>query len=225
MTIKAVVFDLDGTLAEFNLDYKAVRAEALQFLVNQGFPASILSVNESMFEMLKKAQVYMQNNGKEKDFASIKKSLFDIAFKHEWEAANKTAPLPGVFEALKTLKTMNLKMGIFTINSERSVNLILDRFHLGQFFDATITREGVPRVKPDPSHLEAVLKALNMKPEEVAVVGDNAVDVRSAVALKATPIGVANSDTAFKDLEQTGAVHVVKSVAELPALIARLNKP
>ncbi|MGB9135110.1 MAG: HAD family hydrolase [Candidatus Bathyarchaeia archaeon] len=223
--IKAVVFDLDGTLAEFNLDYKAVRAEAKQFLVNQGFPASIFSVNESIFEMLKKAQVYMQNNGKEKDFAAVQKSILAIASKHEWEAANKTSPLPGVFEVLKALKAMKLKLGIFTINSEKSTNLILDKFRLRQFFDATIAREGVPRVKPDPSHLKAALKALNVKPEEVAVVGDNAVDVKSAVALKATPIGVANSDTAFKDLGQMGAVHVVKSITELPALIAKLNKP
>jgi phosphoglycolate phosphatase len=225
MTIKAVVFDLDGTLAEFNLDYKTVRAEAKRFLLNQGMPASVLSVNESIFEMLKKTQVYMQNNGKERDFAFIRQSLFDIAFKHEWEAANKTAPLPGVPETLKTLKAMKLKLGIFTINSERSVNLILDRFRLRQFFDATITRENVPRVKPDPSHLAAAVKALDMKPEEVAVVGDNAVDVKSAMALKATAIGVATSDAASRSLQQTGAVHMVRSVTELPGLIARLNKP
>ena len=225
MTIKAVVFDLDGTLAEFNLDYKTVRAEAKQFLVNQGLPTSILSMNESIFEMLKKAQVYMQNNGKERDFESIKKSIFAVAFKHEWEAANKTSPLPGVFEALKALKAMKLKMGIFTINSEKSTNLILDRFRLRQFFNATITREGVPRVKPDPAHLEAALKALKVKPEEVAVVGDNVVDVKCAVALKTTSIGVANNDDAFKELGRTGAVHIVRSVTELPALIAKLNKP
>jgi phosphoglycolate phosphatase len=121
------------------------------------------------------------------------------------------------------MKAMNLRMGIFTINSQKSVDLILTRFHLKQFFSATITREAVLRVKPDPSHLEAALKSMNVKPEEVAVVGDNAVDVKSAVALKVIPIGLANSDAATKALEQTGAAHVVKSITELPALIAKLN--
>jgi len=224
VSIKAVVFDLDGTLAEFNLDYKAVRAEVMRFLLNQGLPASILSVNESVFEMLKKAQVYMKNNGKEKRFSAVQRDVFAIAFKYEWEAANRTSLMPGAFEALKALKTMNLKLGIFTINSEKSTNLILDRFRLRQFFDATVTREGVPRVKPDPSHLEAALKALDIKVEEVIVVGDNAVDVKSALTLKATSVGIATSDAAAKKLGETGAAHVVRSITELPALISRLNK-
>ena len=225
MVIKAVVFDLDGTLAEFNLDYKAVRAEVMSFLVNQGFPASVFSVNESIFEMLKKARVYMSNNGREKEFSNIQKEAFAIALKHELEAATKTSPIPGVFDALKSLKAMKLKLGIFTINGEKSTNLILDRFRLRQYFDATVTREGVPSVKPDPSHLEAALKALNVKAEETAVVGDNAVDVKSAKALKATSIGVAVNDAAVRELERTGAMHMVRSITELPALIAKLNKP
>ena len=225
MPIKAVVFDLDGTLAEFNLDYKAVRAEVMHFLLNQGLPASILSVDESVFEMLKKAQVYMQNNGKEKRFSTVKKDVLAIASKHEWEAANRTSLMPGAFEALKALKMMNLKLGIFTINSEKSTNLILDRFRLRQFFDATVAREGVPRVKPDPSHLKAALKALDVEVGEAIVVGDNAVDMKSASALKTTSVGIAVTDAAAKKLGETGAAHVVRSITELPALISRLNMP
>jgi phosphoglycolate phosphatase len=224
VSIKAIVFDLDGTLAEFNLDYKAVRAEVMRFLLNQGLPASILSVNESVFEMLKKAQVYMTNNGKEKRFSAVKRDVYAIAFKYEWKAANRTSLMPGAFEALKALKTMNLKLGIFTINSERSTDRILDRFRLRQFFDATLTREGVPRVKPDPSHLKAALKTLDVNVEEVIVVGDNAVDVKSALALKAPSVGIATTDAAAKKLEEAGATHVVESITELPALISKLNK-
>ena len=48
MRVKAVIFDLDGTLASFNLDYKTVRAEVRGCLLNMGVPASVLSVNESI---------------------------------------------------------------------------------------------------------------------------------------------------------------------------------
>jgi len=133
VTIKAVVFDLDGTLAEFNLDYKTVRAEVMQFLTNEGLPASIFSINESIFEMLKKAKVYMRNNGrKEREFSTIQKHVLSMAGKHEIKAARETSLLPGVFEILKTLKKMNLKLAIFTINSEKSTDHILDNFCLRQ---------------------------------------------------------------------------------------------
>ncbi|UCF59413.1 MAG: hypothetical protein JSV15_03105 [Candidatus Bathyarchaeota archaeon] len=61
MAIKAVIFDLDGTIVDFNLNYKAVRAEVIQFLTKQGFPRSIFSMNESVFEMLKKMEIYKKN--------------------------------------------------------------------------------------------------------------------------------------------------------------------
>jgi len=37
IVIKAVVFDLDGTLASFNLDYRAVRTEVRRHLEKKGF--------------------------------------------------------------------------------------------------------------------------------------------------------------------------------------------
>ena len=225
MNIKAVVFDLDGTLAEFNLDYKTVRAEVMQFLINQSLPASIFSIKESIFEMLKKAKVYMRNDGKnEQEFIAIQKHVLSIARKHELKAARETSLLPGVFEILKTLKNMNLELAIFTINSEKSTDYILDNFRLKQFFDVIVTREGVSNVKPDPSHLAAALKALDVNVDEVIVVGDSVVDMRSAKALNVAAVGMAINSDAAKKLNSAGATHTVKSITDLPTLITKLNK-
>lgn len=224
MTIKAVVFDLDGTLAEFNLDYKTVRAEVKRFLISQGLPASIFSINESMFEMLKKTRVCMRNNGKkEQEFSNIQKRVLSIALKHELKAARETSLLPGVFDTLKTLKKINLKLAIFTISSKKSTDLILDNFRIKQFFDAIITREAVSKVKPDPSHLAATLKALNVNADETIVVGDSDVDMRSAKALNVAAVGMAMASDAVKKLNYAGATHVIKSITELPNLIAKLG--
>ncbi len=61
MAVKAVVFDLDGTIVTFNIDYMTVRAEVKSLLIKEGFPASILSTKESIFEMLKKAEIFLKN--------------------------------------------------------------------------------------------------------------------------------------------------------------------
>ena len=225
MTIKAVVFDLDGTLAEFNLDYKTVRAEVMQFLINQSFPASIFSINESIFEMLKKAEVFMRNKGKKEEFSAVQKRVLNIVFKHEIKAAHETSLIPGVFETLKILKNANLKLAIFTISSEKSTDLILHNFRLEQFFDAVITRENVSRVKPDPSHLAAALKALDVNNEEVIVVGDSVVDMRSAKALNVkAAVGIVPESDAAKKLSQAGATYTIKSITELPNLITDIDK-
>mgnify|MGYP001123460985 CR=1 FL=1 len=107
MAVKAVVFDLDGTLASFNVDYRAVRADVRSFLMRRGLPASVLPTNESIFEMLKKAEIFMKNNGQsEKTFTDTRAKALAIAEKYELEAAKTTSLLPGVLETLKALKEM-----------------------------------------------------------------------------------------------------------------------
>jgi len=222
--IKAVIFDLDGTLTEFNLEYKTVRAEVMQLLIRHGLPASLFSLNESIFEMLTKTKVYLRNMGrKEWEFTDLKKNALSIACKHELQAARDTSLLPGSYETLKRLKKMNLKLGIFTLNCEKSTNYILDNLRLKSFFDAIITRDSVSKVKPDPSHLVAAMKALNVNPAETMVVGDSAVDMKSAKSSNAIAVGLVTEANSERILNLAGARTLIGSIIELPILISKLN--
>ena len=224
MTFKAVVFDLDGTLANFNLDYKAVRAEVRSFFIKKDLPASILSTNESIFEMLKKAEILLKNNGKsEKTIKEIRGKALAIAEKFELEAAKSTSLLPGVAETLATLKKMGLRIGLFTINSEKSTDYILKRFRIARFFDAVIPRNRVKYVKPSIEHLEFVLKALGVDPSETMVVGDGVRDVTCARELKAIVVGLPTGLSSIKELVNSGANYIVTSVTDLPMLIEHIQ--
>jgi len=225
MTFKAVVFDLDGTLANFNLDYKVVRAEVRSFFIKKDLPVSILSTNESIFEMLKKAEIFLKNNGKsEKAIKEIRGKALAIAEKFELEAAKSTSLLPGVAETLKTLKKMGLKIGLFTINSEKSTNYILKRFRIARFFDAVIPRNSVKYVKPSSEHLEFVLKALEVDPNETIVVGDGVSDMKCAKELKAIAVGLPTGLSSIKELINSGANYIITSITDLPTLIRHMQR-
>jgi len=225
MPIKAAIFDLDGTIADFNLDYKTLRAEVRLLLMDCGFPPSLFSVTESIFEMLKKAEIYLRNNGgSKKDVEEVKKRVFAMADKYEVDAARRTSLLPGVMDALTELKKMNLKMAVFTISGEKAANYILRTFRLKNFFSVVVTRERVPMVKPDPAHLEAALKLLVVPPEETVVVGDSVSDMKSANLLGAFPIGVTTGYSSPKQLTNAGAKCLITSLVDLPVLIKRLNE-
>ncbi|MEM3576901.1 MAG: HAD family hydrolase [Candidatus Bathyarchaeia archaeon] len=225
MKVKAVIFDLDGTIAKFNIDYRAVRAEVRSLLIRAGMPASTLSTNESIFEMLKKTEIFMKNNGQnEKAIAQIRSEALEIAEKHELEAAKYTTPFPGVKETLKALKDMSLKLGLCTINSEKSTEYILKRFRISEFFDALTPRDKVKNVKPNTEHLEATLKTLGVKPQETVVVGDGANDMKCARDLGAIAVGIPTGVSSPKELISSGANYMITSITDLPTLIGYINK-
>ena len=225
MTVKAVVFDLDGTLADFNLDYMAVRAEVREFLIREGIPASVLVVNESIFEMLKKAQIYLRNTRKsESKIDHVRNKVLDIAEQRELEAARDTGLIPGAVDTMKTLARMGLKLGLCTINSEKAVGLILKRFRIADYFDAVVPRNRVKQVKPNVEHLEATLKALKVRPDEAMVVGDGSVDMRCASELGVLAVGIPTEQSSPDQLMRAGANYVVTSIADLPTLIEDINQ-
>jgi len=225
MTIKAVIFDLDGTIASFNLDYKAVRAEVRSFLMKTGVPASVLASNESIFEMLKKTEVFLKNHGKtEKAVQSVREKALAIAERHELEAAKSTCLLPGVLETLKALRKMGLKLGLCTINGEKSTDYILKRFRIADFFDAVIPRNKVRFVKPSSEHLEAALKALEVHADEAMVVGDGSVDMKCARELKVFAVGLPTGVSSRKELTNSGANYLITKITDLPMLIEQINK-
>jgi HAD superfamily hydrolase (TIGR01549 family) len=225
MVVKAVIFDLDGTLASFNMDYRTVRAEVRSFLMRHGFPASILTVNESIFEMLKKVEIFMKNNGRSKEeFMNVRSKALAIAEKYEFEAAKTTSLLPGVLETLKVLKEIHLKIGLCTINSEKTTDYILKRFGITGFFDAVTPRDKVKYVKPNTEHMEATLKSLDVKPEETVVAGDSHIDMKCAKELKAIAVGLPTGVSTSKQLIDSGANYLVTALTDLPNLIEYINK-
>jgi len=225
MTTKAVVFDLDGTIISFNLDYKAARAEVIDHLSTQGFARSLFSLNESVFDMLKKVEVSMKNTGKnQKQFTKLKETVLAILEKYELESAKTTSLVPGILETLKTLKKKKIKLALFTVNGKKSTNYILDTFRLKDLFDAVITRDSVPTVKPNPIHLETALKKLKTKPNEAIVVGDSVWDMKSAQQLHVFAVGVTYGVSTPEELTRTGANCLISSPTDLTPLIDEKDK-
>jgi HAD superfamily hydrolase (TIGR01549 family) len=225
MPVKAVVFDLDGTIASFNLDYMTVRSDARGYLIKQGLPASVLSSNESIFDMLKKTEIFLKNSGKsDRAVSKIRNEVLAIAEGYELEAAKTTGLLPGVVETLETLKKMGLKLGLCTINSEKSTNYILKRFGITKFFEAVVPRNRVKNVKPSIEHLEATLKALKVSAEDALLVGDGTRDMQCARELRVIAVGLPTGVSSQKELMASGADYLVTSVTDLPMLVENIKQ-
>jgi HAD superfamily hydrolase (TIGR01549 family) len=225
LAIEAVIFDLDGTLARFNLDFKALRSEVRSYLISMRVPVSVLEINESIFEMLKKAEIFIRNSSKSTEaFEELRTRAMVIAEKYEMEAATSTSLLTGAIETLKDLQKMNLKMGLCTTNSERAANYILKRFKIDNYFKVVVPRDKVKYVKPHTEQFELALKTLGARPKATLIMGDSVVDMQSASELKAIAVGLTTGLSTTEQLMGNGANYIVTSLTDLPVLIKKINE-
>ena len=229
MQVEAVIFDLDGTIANFNLDFKALRAEVRTHLIRAGVPTSVLNVNESMFEMLAKAEIFFKNGEKSKSnsnhaFDEVRVKAWAIAEKYEMEAASSTNLQVGAVETLKALKTMKLKMALCTTSSEKAAKFILERFKIVDYFKVVVSRDNVKCVKPHTDQFEVALQALSARPQSTIIVGDSVVDMQSAKEIKAIAVGIPTGVATLEQLKQHSANYIITSLSDLPILIKEIEK-
>ena len=222
-TLKAVIFDLDGTLVTFNLDVTSCRKEVIQYLTKQGISRDLFSMKETAFDMLIKVKNHLGTNATEEQLQRIKTKVFSIVEKYELKSAKETKLFTGIPEALKALKDMNMKLAVCTISGTKAAEYILERFEIGHFFDAILTRDDVVAVKPHSIHLQKVLETLDVLPQEAVLVGDSTKDMACAEKLKVLTVGVTTGLSSHEDLTHSGTNYIASSVTDIPKLVLQLT--
>jgi len=225
LKFQGVLFDLDGTLIKYSVDRVKLTMDILKYLKKCDVYFNIYSEVDYPISMVRKTIKLLEGMKMPKNFIdSISSSLFKIIESYEVEASNRTSIINGAYETLKFIKSMGLKCGLITLNSRKSTEIILDKFNLKAFFDVIVTRDDVKNFKPHIDHLLKAINLMNLKPEDVIVVGDSIIDVIPAVVLNAFPIAVKTGVRREDELRAAGAKVVLNSIAELPDWIIKFCK-
>jgi HAD superfamily hydrolase (TIGR01549 family) len=160
MRIKAVIFDLDGTITEPFFDFDAIRREI-------GFPPDAGPILELMEKMTPE-----QRENAER-----------ILQVHEERAVAKSILNPGATDTLDALRKMGIRIGILTRNKKENALAVAQKH--GLKFDGVVGREEGP-AKPDAFGVEYLCRQFAIMPQEAMVVGDYLFDLlcaRSAGAI------------------------------------------
>jgi len=169
MSIKAVIFDLDGTITEPFFDFDAIREE-------MGLPRDSGPVLEAMEEMTPQRR----------------KAVEQILHFHEERAVAESRLNVGAKQTLKTLRQAGLHIGILTRN-RRCNALAIAKKH-GLNFDVVVGREDGP-AKPDAFGVLEICRRLGVKSQETMLVGDYLFDLLCAKAAGAIAVLLANHNT------------------------------
>jgi len=189
--IKAIVWDLDGTLIHFKIDYLRVRKIAIEILKKYGVPKHLLTVKISILENMKFAREYFEKEGlHQKKINEIIEEVDNEIIKIEYEAALDAAMIDGIDHVLEFAKSKNLKQAIFTFNTQKNDEISLKNVNLMHYFNAIVGRDNATKLKPHPDHLIHICYQLNVKPNEILVIGDNTRDIEAAMNVGAHSIAL-----------------------------------
>ena len=205
--IKAIVWDLDGTLIHFKIDYLRARKRAIKILKDYGVPKHLLTVRISILENVKFARDFFGKEGFSKDkINEIIEEVDEEIIRIEYDAAINATMINGIDQVLEFAKKKNLKQAIFTFNTKRNAEISLKKVNLVNYFSIIVGRDNTTNLKPHPDHLIHICKQLNVKTDEILVIGDNIRDIEAAINVGAYSIAVITKLAKIETLQKADKI-------------------
>jgi phosphoglycolate phosphatase len=219
-TMKAIIFDLDGTLLNTLEDLcDAVN----RVLARNGFPPHPLDayryfVGDGAAALFKRALPAARQ-----DEATLHRCLVDFRddYGRHWNV--KTRPYPGIPEMLDALVARGARLAVLSNKPHETTEKCVGGFLVRWRFDVVLGQhEPLPK-KPDPAGALAIAARLEVRPDEILYLGDTGTDMKTAVSAGMYPAGVLWGFRTAGELVDNGARSLVSHPMEVVELIQRLH--
>lgn len=214
MSIRNLVFDLDGTL----IDSSAGVIEAVNYaLVRNGLPEE---APERILRYIGYPLAEMFRDFTDMPYEALRREFHEKARE---TVVQSTRALEGADQMLAELHGRGYRMGIATTKIRKHVEGIIDKFGWTGYFTATVGSDEVKRVKPEPDALLLILERLGAESHETVFVGDTENDVLAAKAVPMPVIGVTSPYGRVGELLLAGPDYFIESIGDLPGLVKRMS--
>ena len=174
LSVRALIFDLDGTLIDSKMDLVNSVNATLRELKHAELPTELVAsyVGSGAPVLIKRAL------GVDSSEEEHKKALAFFLMHYEEHKLDETRLYPGVAETLVQLKS--LPMSVLTNKPVKISMRILEGLGVAQYFRSIYGGNSFETKKPDPSGAKQILNEFNITAQEAAMVGDSEVDVQTA---------------------------------------------
>jgi HAD superfamily hydrolase (TIGR01509 family) len=184
---RALLFDLDGTLAETDSLHLPTWVDTLEpygVEVDEEFYRDRISgrnTNEIVRELLPDLP-----DARGRSIGEAKEASFR-------ERASDLEPLPGLIHFVERGRELGMHIALVTNAPEANVEAILLALKLRDFFDVVVLADEVEAVKPDPAPYRAALSKIGVPAEEALAFEDSVSGISSSVAAGIPTVGIASS--------------------------------
>ncbi len=218
MNLAAIIFDVDGTLAETERDghriaFNAAFAEAgLPWLWDEALYGRLLAVAGGKERIRHFVKNIDPATASRPDFAALVEKLHRTKTRHYVELVEAgTIPLrPGVASLIKEASASGLKLAIATTTSPENVSALL-KGGLEDCFEVIGAGDIVPAKKPAPDIYRWVLSRLGLPAGACLAIEDSAIGLASSLACGIVTVVTPSDYSRGQDF--TGAAAVLPDLA------------
>jgi phosphoglycolate phosphatase len=232
MPLRAILFDKDGTLVDFDKTWGMAIFKAMQVLSKDAAQMERLAVaidyDLSARRIRPHSPLVAASTG---DYAPIWAAALEVPYDEAFLARldrlsaefglADVSPIGEPATLLADLKASGYLVGVLTNDSERGARLQCEKLGLTEHLDVIIGYDSGHGRKPAPDPLHAIAEMISVETSDMALLGDSLHDLHAARAAGAIGIGVLSGHA---DAETLGphADHLIDDIMALPALLARI---
>lgn len=218
--IRAIIFDLDGTLADTIDD---IGYSINQMLALHGFPSldrngHLENINRGAVELVRRSLP----SDKQSDAEFVTLCLKEYEGFYSVHHMCDTVPYDGIHAALSELNAAGIRLAVLSNKQDCYVKDIISALFGDIIFEAVCGMSDLP-AKPDPSSALKIAERLCLRPEEIAFVGDSHIDMQTARNAGMYPVGVCWGYRSKQVLLENGALTLCEAPSDISALPRTLN--
>lgn len=214
--LKAVLFDLDGTLIDSLAD---IAGAINQMLDARGWPQCEVElfrqmVGDGMDRLVERA---LPPHARTPEMIHTCVEEYRAYYDKRWQ--QETRPYLGIPELLAELRASGLRLGVISNKAHRFTVPMTEHFFGSECFDLILGQRAEVLRKPDPAAGLEAARMLGCSPAECAYVGDSGIDMEFARNSGMMGIGVRWGFRSEHELMENGAVHLVSAPLEILACV------
>ena len=215
LSVRAVLFDLDGTLVDSAPDLTLAANKMLSAL---GYPQVNCTqvkgwVGDGVRSLVLRALTAIVGDVPDESLIEQGYGLFQ---RYYAESVYQDSTLYlGVHETLQTLKSSGLALACVTNKPSRFTKPMLEKSGLTGFFGAVVSGDDLSLKKPDPAPLEFAAEQLGVPLTACVLVGDSTNDIRAAGAAGIPVLWATYGYAGRDDIEQDATHGAIDTIFQL----------
>jgi HAD superfamily hydrolase (TIGR01509 family) len=206
--IRAVIFDVDGTLVDSNDQHARAWVEALaEYGYKLPFERVRPLIGMGGDKVLPILTGLSPDEPKSKKIAERRDAIFADRY------LPQVRPLPGARDLLLRLKADGRRLAVASSSEKDLLKRLLNIVGAPAVFEKTASGDDADNSKPDPDIVHSALKALGEPTAAVAMIGDTPYDVEAALRAKVKPVALRSGG--WRDADLKSAIEIYDGPQDL----------